>query len=169
MGGAHATSANSTCLLEFAEVASATCSFGATSPRGQNNEHNSEMHVCTPHVYVPRLQISRVSSAVRLYVVLISTVKHPTHMRDRSRTEAERCCRSDGLNHQTVHLDKMHFCSPRKGGFGQPAPKSFPECPNGPPNLALVWIGPVMPRRHYVGYYARLSLNQRGVTPAIHT
>ena len=44
MDEAHATSANSADLVEFAEVASATCSPGETPLRSRNNKQ-SEMHV----------------------------------------------------------------------------------------------------------------------------
>ena len=89
MDEADATSANSTHLVEFAEVASATCSSGATSPRLRNNEHKSKLHVRAPHVCVPRLQKSRKSCPIHLYVVLRSTVKRVSQMRDRGGAGAE--------------------------------------------------------------------------------
>ena len=86
MDEANATSANSTGLVKFTEVASATCSSGATLQRLRNNEHKSKVHVCVPHVRVPRLQKSQKSSTIHLSVVLRSTVKRLSQMRDRGGT-----------------------------------------------------------------------------------
>ena len=90
MEEAHATSANSTDLVEFAEVASATCSPGETPLRSRNNKQ-SEMHVRTPHFGVPRLLKIAEPAKLQLYVVLRSTVKRVSHMRTGRGTGRNAC------------------------------------------------------------------------------
>ena len=92
MEEALATSVNSTDLVEFAEVASATCSPGETPPRLRNNERTlSKMHVRAPHFCVPRLQKMAEPAKPQLCVVLRSTVKRVSHMRTERGTGWNTC------------------------------------------------------------------------------